>query len=365
MPFQLSRSVNETVDCSLHAGAGAGDRHLGLCHTRLPSGIARLPDPKHPRSSHRRRGQVSAAPTGGFELMGRRLGGTARGPQRIFEIAASASSVLSGASAAQGTAPMRTAGLDLSAAKERTAAVAISWRGDGATVAAPAVALGDEELVRRLAAADWIGIDAPFGWPAGMVEAVSDYAAFGRWPALDKDAFRWRRTEVFARETILAETGKKLWSMSVSADRLGLTARRTAQLREHAFESSGVRFDRSGADRVAEVYPSGALLLWGIERGAYKTSQDPSRREAESGARAELVAALEAKAPWLGWAPDAREACVQSDDALDALLAALIARAAALGLTFSPPPEDLELARQEGWIHLPQKDSLPLLLNGA
>ncbi len=65
------------------------------------------------------------------------------------------------------------------------------------------------------------------------------------------------------------------------------------------------------------------------------------------------------------WAPGAREACIESDDALDALLAALIARAAALGLTVPPGADDLELARREGWIHLPQKDSLAALLAGA
>jgi hypothetical protein len=47
------------------------------------------------------------------------------------------------------------------------------------------------------------------------------------------------------------------------------------------------------------------------------------------------------------------------------VLAALIARAGALGLTARPEAEDVELARSEGWIHLPQKASLPLLLNGA
>jgi predicted nuclease with RNAse H fold len=292
--------------------------------------------------------------------------GFGKGSQRIFSIAASATSALaSGHAATPGTTSMTTVGLDLSASKDRTAVAAISWGHETATVTEVERGLGDEELVQRLAAAEWVGIDAPFGWPSAMAEAVHDYTVSGLWPALDKEAFRWRRTEVLARETILAETGKKLWPMSVSADRLGLTARRTAQLREHAFESSGVRFDRSGVDRVAEVYPAGALLLWGIERGAYKTSQDPSRREAESGARAELVAALEAKAPWLAWASGVREACVESDDALDALLAALIARAIALDLAFLPPVEEIELAHREGWIHLPQKASLPLLLSGA
>ncbi len=119
-------------------------------------------------------------------------------------------------------------------------------------------------------------------------------------------------------------------------------------MRERAFESSGSRFDRAGADRVIEVYPGAALLLWGVERGAYKTSQDPDRRGAEVNARSELLAAIEAQAPWLRWAPGAREVCVDSDDALDALLAALIARAAALDLTVVPGADDIDLARREG-----------------
>jgi predicted nuclease with RNAse H fold len=75
---------------------------------------------------------------------------------------------------------------------------------------------------------------------------------------------------------------------------------------------------------VLEVYPAAALLLWGLPRERYKASAE---------AREELLSAIEAQAPWLGWEPGAREACVSSDDALDAVLCALVARAAALGLT--------------------------------
>lgn len=75
-----------------------------------------------------------------------------------------------------------------------------------------------------------------------------------------------------------------------------------------------MRFDRAGADRVVEVYPAAALLLWGIERHPYMTSRDPERREAEGSARA-----------------------------------------AALDLTVLPQNGDLKLARSEGWIHLPQR----------
>ncbi len=260
---------------------------------------------------------------------------------------------------------MLTVGIDLSASKQRTAATTIEWGEHQATVAEPALDLGDEDLVARLTAADWVGIDAPFGWPQAMVEAVHDYATTDRWSGINKEAFRWRRTDILARELVLAETDKKLWPLSVSSDRLAVTAWRTAGLRERVFEGSGLRFDRAGSDGVMEVFPAAALLLWSVERGAYKTSQDPERREAEVNARAELLAAIEAKALWLRWAPGAREVCVDNDDALDALLAALIARAAALGLTAPPGAEDIDLARVEGWVHLPQKDTLPALLGSG
>jgi hypothetical protein len=130
----------------------------------------------------------------------------------------------------------------------------------------------------------------------------------------------------------------------------------------NAYERSGVRFDRAGGDQVVEVYPTAALLVWGLDRGGYKSSRRSDRRAMERYAREALVGAIEARVGWLAWVDGAREACIESDDALDAVLAALIARAAALGLTFLPPAEDIEPAHSEGWIHLPQKDSLAALM---
>jgi predicted nuclease with RNAse H fold len=256
---------------------------------------------------------------------------------------------------------MRTVGVDLSATKQRTALAAIEWGRGRATVAEPAHDLSDDDLVRHLAEADWVGIDAPFGWPEAMVEALHLYAGSGCWPTLEREAFRYRRTDRFVHDAVLEQVGRKLWPLSVSFDRIALTARRAAQLRERAFQSSGVRFDRTGADRVVEVYPAAALLLWDLQRSGYKTSGQPERRAAEAEARTELLSSIEAQAPWLCWAPGARDACLSSDDALDAVLAALIARAAALGLTVQPEAEDLDLARREGWIHLPRKGTLPQL----
>lgn len=259
---------------------------------------------------------------------------------------------------------MRTVGVDLSSSSKRTAIVAIEWSKDGALVGEPAVGLEDDELVQRLASAEWVGIDAPFGWPAEMVSAVYEYVKSGSWRCGDKDSFRYRRTDCFVREYVFAETGSKLTPLSVSSDRLALTARRMAEVRERAYARSGVRFDRAGYDQVLEVYPVAALLVWGLQRGAYKTSRRVDRRRAERLARDALLSSIEDRARWIVWAPAAREACVESDDALDAVLAAMVARAAALGLTTPPPAGDVELARSEGWIHLPSKDSLPNLVGG-
>ncbi len=254
---------------------------------------------------------------------------------------------------------MCTVGVDLSASKARTACAAIEWGPGAATVAVPAVDLDDSELLGRLAPADWIGIEAPFGWPLGMAEAVYAYATTGEWSGIDKAAFRYRRTELFIHEFVLAETDEKLWPISVSSDRAALTAWRVAQLRERAFQDWGLRFDRSGADRVLEVHPVATLLLWGLDRLGYKGVNKGEPDEASVLARETLLAAIEAQAPWLAWEAGARDACVQCADALDAVLAALIARAGALGLTVAPEEGDLALAGTEGWIHLPPKGSLP------
>ena len=193
---------------------------------------------------------------------------------------------------------------------------------------------------------------------AGVDLSVSDKgtaAAIVEWgePATDKPSFRLRRTDLHVHDRVLDQAEEHLWPLSPSTDRISLTAWRLAGLREAAFARSHLRFDRAGGDQVVEAHPAAALLLWGLGRAGYKS--DPEARE-------RLLAALEATAPWLLWEMGAREACVESDDCLDAVLCALIARAAALGLTEPPPAEALDLAQAEGWIHLPTKGSLGKLL---
>lgn len=244
---------------------------------------------------------------------------------------------------------MLTAGVDLSASERGTALAEVEWSAGRGRVSEPSLGLADPELLGLLAEAEWTGIDAPFGWPESMVAALHSYSLQGSWPGPEKRAFRYRRADLHVHDRVLDQTEQHLWPLSPSTDRISLAAWRLAGLREAAAARSGVRFDRAGGDGVVEVYPAAALLLWGLPRAGYK---------AEPEAREELLCALEAAAPWLLWEPGAREACLESDDALDAVLCALIARAAALGLTEPPPAEAERLARVEGWIHLPRGDCL-------
>jgi hypothetical protein len=73
---------------------------------------------------------------------------------------------------------------------------------------------------------------------------------------------------------------------------------------------------------------------------------------ANTTARHQLVDTLTAAAPWLSLG-DHEPECRRSDHALDAVIAALNARAAALGLATTPAAEQLDAARTEGWIALP------------
>jgi hypothetical protein len=50
------------------------------------------------------------------------------------------------------------------------------------------------------------------------------------------------------------------------------------------------------------------------------------------------------------------------DNALDALLAALVARAAALDLCEPVPADMVAMAQKEGWIALPKRESLQALV---
>jgi predicted RNase H-like nuclease len=144
-------------------------------------------------------------------------------------------------------------------------------------------------------------------------------------------------------------TGKR--PLSVSSDKIAITAMRAA----HLFSAIDPEMDRSRHGRLVEVYPAAALRSWGFPPDGYKGKAGQAVRE-------ELVQSfLQRTRRWVEVTRAVHKCCAQSDHAFDALVAALVARAAHLKLVHEPDDADMELARVEGWIALPLNDSLDRL----
>lgn len=233
-----------------------------------------------------------------------------------------------------------------------------------------------------------VGIDAPLGWPEAFLEAITDWMRGARPRLAKRTELRLRPTDRFVQEA----TG--LTPMSVSTDRIGSTALLCASLLSELAELGGAAVhDRARArDGIAEVYPAAALRLWSTDDGrplawaGYKI--DPAARAVLLGQLSEIVDATDEQlAEMERW-----------DDALDALLCALVAGCVARGATFAvdepvqagdlvPPStrvadplaalearaeraEALRLAARdaaarEGWIHIPRRSSLRELASPA
>ena len=242
---------------------------------------------------------------------------------------------------------MLTAGIDLAAQAANTGAALVAWQPGGAALLELAIGVDDDACCALVQRAERTGIDAPFGWPDAFVAAVAAHHTHGAWPEdsrLDPNTFRRGLRLRLTDAIVTAETG--LRPLSVSSDLIAVPAMRCAQLLQR-LAGEGMAIDRSGVDPpVCEAYPAGALHAWGLPRSGYKGTKG---REI----RAAIVAGLLDLLPRLHVADADRALLIRSDHALDALLAALLARAAALGQTRPPTPPEREVAQREGWIHLP------------
>ena len=250
---------------------------------------------------------------------------------------------------------MLTAGVDLAAEPRGTALAVLDWSGPTVGVVELAVAVSDAQIVAIAPSVASLGIDCAFGWPDDFVAFVASHSAGERLDRSIEDrtgsGMAWRRRLAY-RETdraIREITGR--WPLSVATDRLGLTAMHCAVLLDalgdgRDTENRGGAVDRSGCGFVAEVYPSATLRTWGFSTVGYK---------ADATIRAGLLATIIERAPWLDLGAVA-ELMTASDDAFDAVIAALAARAHALGFWHRPVVDSLDRARREGWIVLPTVD---------
>jgi len=230
---------------------------------------------------------------------------------------------------------MVTLGIDLSSQLKNTAGSLIAWNRGGAVAAEPRLGCTDDDLREMIAQADVVGIDAPFGWPADFVAAVKEWP-HDTWSVEGRDRLRFRETDRFVRET------QKVWPLSVSTDTISLPAMRAMSLlRRH-----GVT-DRSGDGKFFEVYPAASLRAWGMTGRGYKETNDAGCAALRQRMLTDLRQALPAlKIP---------DAYALNPDALDALVASLSARCAAMGQTIRPTEGQRILAQQEGWIHIPTR----------
>jgi predicted nuclease with RNAse H fold len=246
---------------------------------------------------------------------------------------------------------MLTAGVDLAAESKGTALAVIEWDNNKAILQKLVLGVDDTQIVEIARFVEKIGIDCALGWPDEFVAFVTAHARHDVSSRVD-GGMDWRRTLAY-RETdreVRRLTGR--WPLSVSTDRLGLTAMRCAGLLARLQENE-VDVDRAGTGSVVEIYPGASLRLWGFTTTGYRTDAD---------ARATLLAAILDSAPWLdvgAFAP----LMIASSDAFDAVIASLVARNAALGLYEHPPAALLDRARREGWVALPTGPLSDLLGN--
>ena len=237
---------------------------------------------------------------------------------------------------------MLTAGVDLAAEPQGTALAVVDWTASFAKVVDLQLGVTDEPIVEVASRVDKLGIDCALGWPQEFVKFMVQQSDAELAHHTFDGGMAWRRSLAY-RDTdrhVREQTGR--WPLSVSTDRLGLTAMRCAGLLSR-LSSSGVQVDRTGVGLVTEIYPGASLRLWGFTTNGYRASAD---------IRAELLGNLREKAAW--FEPGEYEALmISSCDAFDAVIAAFAARAVACGNYMPPAEHQLSQARVEGWITLP------------
>jgi predicted nuclease with RNAse H fold len=237
---------------------------------------------------------------------------------------------------------MRTLGIDLAAKPDTTAVAAIEWNPGGARVAEVMIRVDDAEIVRQVQNADKVGIDCPLGWPDTFLEFLTDHRANAKGLAADGLGSEWRRSLAYRHTDEHVRARHNIIPLSVAADRIGLTAMRAARI-QVLLAQQGYDVDRGGSGLIVEVYPAAGLHIWGLNHRQYKGSKCFDKL-------GQLVDKLRKAAPWLELG-QFEDRCRRSDHAFDAVIAALIARAAACGKTGLPA--DRDVAAREGWIALP------------
>jgi predicted nuclease with RNAse H fold len=227
---------------------------------------------------------------------------------------------------------MLTAGVDLAAQPIKTGAVVVDWSTDPPSIVQARKKITNDEILALCEVVDRehgrVGIDCPLGWPRAFVAFVAAHAQDTLEPPTEPgtESLRLRATDLAVRQRL------GLNPLSVSTNMLGVTALRAAGLLAHLRER-GLSVDRTDRGTVCEVYPAASRSSSGLA---------PKERDLDG-----LLGVL----PLAITTTDRRQ--LADEDVFDALVATVTARAVAVGATEPIPPELMDLAIEEGWIHLP------------
>lgn len=206
------------------------------------------------------------------------------------------------------------------------------------------VGVADPRAVELATQADFLGIDAPFGWPRTWAAAVATHRPGAAFEAEGSPAVLTRRaTDVWVAQAT------NVYPLSVAANLIGATAIRCARLIHAIGQPIDVGLPAQ-APLTSEVYPAAALVRWGFKHQLYKG-------KAFTPARQDLIRSILAGGLPMHFADRDHRLLEASDDAVDSLLASLVARAVALGLTDDAPVELRSAAAAEGWIRVPSSGS--------
>lgn len=240
---------------------------------------------------------------------------------------------------------MITVGIDLAADEKKTGVATIRWGPGKATITNVVVGADNESLIEDIDGADKTGIDCPLGWPQKFIDFIVAHQAGHVEIEPGVLAADWRRVLSYrATDLWVKQQVKGVQGLSVSSDRIGVTTMRCAALMS-SLAGLGRAVDRTGVGEVVEVYPAASLVRWGFSHRGYKGAKGAVGRSA-------LVDQLLATQRWLNFGEFEAE-CRRTDDALDAVVAAMTARAAAMGQVEPIPEDRREAADREGWIALP------------
>jgi hypothetical protein len=251
-------------------------------------------------------------------------------------------------------------GIDFSAASKKTVGCEIDWSGRQIRFFQNV----DESKIQSWAKDDEhdvVSVDVPFGWPEPFLEVMSLHRDGRAGPANDSyyeslsQKLRYRTTDEFVRRHARNP-------LSVSTDRIGCSALRFALI-QAGLERQGLPIDRAGLrGKFVEVYPAASLDIWW---------EAPAKNKEYAG---RVFAWLEEQFEGRLTIPKTPD-LQQSDDAADALICALMARAVQLSRLsrndslvqrpdtyWSQYPGTEASIRREGWIWLPNEPTLRSLL---